>query len=63
MELQTWIYYLLTILVLTSTPGPNIFLALTTSISKGFKQSLYTVFGGLSATLIIMTLLTTSQNS
>jgi len=56
MEFQLWIYYLLAILILTATPGPNILLGVTTSISSGFNSSLYTIFGGVSATIGIMTL-------
>jgi len=56
MELQLWIYYLLAILILTATPGPNILLAMTTSISSGFKSSLLVMIGGLTATIVIMTL-------
>jgi len=56
MELQLWIYYVLAILVLTATPGPNIFLALTTSIQRGFTYSLYTAFGSVLVTVMIMTL-------
>lgn len=56
MELQLWIYYLLAILILTATPGPNILLGVTTSVSSGFKSSLYTILGGVSATVGIMTL-------
>ncbi len=56
MELQLWIYYLLAILILTATPGPNILLAMTTSISSGFKSSLLVMIGGLTATIGIMTL-------
>ncbi len=56
MDLQLWIYYTLAILILTATPGPNILLGITTSVSNGFSSSLYTVFGGVSATVGIMTL-------
>ena len=56
MQLQLWIYYLLAILVLTATPGPNILLGMTTSVSSGFKASLYTILGGVLATVGIMTL-------
>ena len=56
MELQLWIYYVLAILILTATPGPNILLSMTTSISNGFISSLYTALGGVVATVGIMTL-------
>jgi threonine/homoserine/homoserine lactone efflux protein len=56
MELQLWIYYTLAILILTATPGPNLLLSITTSVTNGFNSSLYIIFGGLSATIGIMTL-------
>ena len=56
MELQLWIYYALAILILTATPGPNLLLAITTSVSSGFNSSVYTVLGGVFATVGIMTL-------
>jgi len=56
MELQLWFYYTFTILILAATPGPNVLLGMTTSVISGFSSSLYTIFGGLIATLTIMTL-------
>ncbi|HGZ70358.1 MAG TPA: LysE family translocator [Nitratifractor sp.] len=56
MELQTWIYYFLSILILTASPGPMVLLCVTTSIKDGFKYSLYTALGGLTAILGILTL-------
>ncbi|MEA2019392.1 MAG: LysE family translocator [Campylobacterota bacterium] len=56
MELQLWIYYVLAILILTATPGPNILLSLTTSIQRGFAYSVYTAIGSMLVTVMIMTL-------
>jgi len=55
-EFSTWIYFLITIALLAATPGPNVFLCITTSIQNGFKLSVYSAFGGFTATSIIFTL-------
>ena len=56
MELSTWIYFLLTVSILTVTPGPNVLLCITTSITSNFKLSIYSALGGFTATSIIFTL-------
>ena len=56
MELSTWIYFLLTVSVLTVTPGPNVLLCITTSVSSSFRLSIYSALGGFTATSIIFTL-------
>jgi len=56
MELSTWIYFLLTVSVLTVTPGPNVLLCITTSITSNFRLSIYSALGGFTATSIIFTL-------
>ncbi len=56
MELQTWIYYLLAVFILTATPGPMVILCVTTSVKDGFSSSMYTAIGGLIAIISIMTL-------
>ena len=56
MELSTWIYFLLTVTVLTVTPGPNVLLCITTSVSSSFRLSIYSALGGFTATSIIFTL-------
>jgi len=60
MEFQIWLYYLLAILVLTATPGPSTLMCLSKSVSSGFKASIFSALGSLTAILIILTLSFTS---
>ena len=56
MTLETWLLYVSTVLVLMSTPGPSHLLMLSVSISNGFRRSLATAIGDLTANAIQMTL-------
>lgn len=56
MDFQNWIYYLVAILVLTASPGPSVLLCMTTSVTRGFKASIYAALGSLTAIYIILTL-------
>ncbi|MEM7585160.1 MAG: LysE family translocator [Acidobacteriota bacterium] len=56
MTLDTWILYVSTVLVLMSTPGPSHLLMLSVSMSNGFRRSLATAIGDLTANAIQMTL-------
>ena len=56
MDLDVWLIYLGTVLVLMSTPGPSHLLMLSVSASNGFRRSLATAFGDLTANAIQMTL-------
>jgi len=60
MEFQIWLYYLLAILVLTATPGPSTLMCLSRSVSSGFRASIFSALGSLTAILIILTLSFTS---
>jgi threonine/homoserine/homoserine lactone efflux protein len=60
MEFQIWLYYLLAILVLTATPGPSTLMCLSKSVSYGFRASVFSALGSLTAILIILTLSFTS---
>jgi len=40
MTLETWRYYLLTILILTATPGPSVLFSLSNSLKGGLKKAL-----------------------
>ncbi len=53
---EIWLVYVATILVLMSTPGPSHILILSNSISSGFKRSLFTGAGDLSANFLQMVL-------
>ncbi|MEM6818042.1 MAG: LysE family translocator [Pseudomonadota bacterium] len=54
MSTDTWFLYVGTVLLLMSTPGPSQLLMLSNSISSGFRKSINTAFGDLSANLLQM---------
>ena len=54
MSIETWILYVLTVLALMSTLGPSQLLMLTNSGVHGFKRSLSTAAGDLSANALQM---------
>ncbi|WP_165857380.1 LysE family translocator [Marinobacter sp. JSM 1782161] len=54
MTLETWSVYVATVLVLMCTPGPSQLLMLSNSIGNGFRRSLLTAAGDLSANLLQM---------
>jgi threonine/homoserine/homoserine lactone efflux protein len=49
MSLDTWLLYVTTTLIFMSTPGPSHLLMLSTSMSNGFRRSLATAAGDLTA--------------
>ena len=54
MNIEIWLAYITTVLVLMSTPGPSQLLMLSNSIQNGFKKSLSTAAGDLSANFLQM---------
>ena len=54
MPFETWTLYVLTVLALMSTPGPSQLLMLTNSGVHGFRRSLSTAAGDLSANALQM---------
>ncbi|MCH7892892.1 MAG: LysE family transporter [Proteobacteria bacterium] len=54
MQLQWWVAYVTTILILMSTPGPSHILMLSNSLTHGYKRSLATLAGDLSANMLQM---------
>ena len=56
MQIDTWIFYTLAILVLTASPGPSSLLCLSKGVSSGFRIAFMTALGSLSAITIILTL-------
>ena len=56
MNIETWLYYTLAVLILTASPGPSVLLCLTKSVTEGFRASVFTAFGSLTAIVCIMTL-------
>jgi len=69
MTIETWLLYVGTVLIFMSTPGPSHLLMLSVSMSHGFKRSLATAAGDLTANSIqillaglgLAALLTSSQ--
>lgn len=56
MTIETWMFFVGTVLLMMSTPGPSHLLMLSTSITNGFKRSLATAAGDLTANAIQMLL-------
>jgi len=56
MTIETWFYYILTILVLTATPGPSILFSVSNSLNGGIKKAFFGALGGTTAITGIMTL-------
>lgn len=56
MTLETWFYYILTMLVLTATPGPSILFSVSNSLNGGIKKAFFGALGGTTAITGIMTL-------
>ncbi len=56
MTLELWIAYVATVLLFMSTPGPSHLLMVSVGMSVGFRRSLATAAGDLSANVIQMTL-------
>lgn len=56
MSFETWTLYVTTVLVFMCTPGPSHLLMLSVSMSNGFRRSLATAAGDLSANAIQITL-------
>lgn len=56
MPIEIWLIYVATVLLFMSTPGPSHLLMLSVSASNGFRLSLATAAGDLSANIIQMIL-------
>lgn len=54
MIFETWVLYVATVLALMSTPGPSQLLMLSNSGAHGFRRSLFTAAGDLTANLFQM---------
>ena len=54
MSIEIWLVYVATVLALMSTPGPSQLLMLSNSATHGFKPSLATMMGDLSAKILQM---------
>ncbi|MDP2546656.1 LysE family translocator [Oceanobacter sp. 4_MG-2023] len=56
MNVETWFYYSLAVLILTASPGPSVLLCMTKAVTEGFRNSMFTALGSLTAIVSIMTL-------
>lgn len=56
MSLETWMFYLLAVLILTASPGPSSLLCMTKAVQSGFKLSVFTALGSLVAITGILSL-------
>jgi threonine/homoserine/homoserine lactone efflux protein len=56
MNIETWLYYSLAVLILTASPGPSVLLCMTKAVTEGFRASMSTALGSLTAIVSIMTL-------
>ena len=54
MTFEIWLTYILAVLILMSTPGPSQLLMLSNSLGSGFRRSIATAAGDLSANAIQM---------
>ena len=54
MSFEIWIVYVTAILIMMSTPGPSQLLMLTNSAANGYRRSLFTLFGDLTANVCQM---------
>ncbi|CCN85203.1 Putative threonine/lysine efflux protein family [Vibrio nigripulchritudo SFn27] len=56
MDWNTWMIYVAAIFILTASPGPSVLLCLSKSVTQGFRSSIFTALGSLSAIMCILTL-------
>lgn len=56
MTLQAWWLFLVTVSLLSATPGPNMMHALTRSVQVGFRRSTFAMAGCISALLLALVL-------
>ncbi|WP_394243101.1 LysE family translocator [Vibrio astriarenae] len=56
MNLETWLLYLMAVLILTASPGPSSLLCMTRGVTGGMKVGFATALGSLTAITGILTL-------
>lgn len=56
MVIETWLYYVFAVFILTASPGPSALVCLSTGVASGFKQGALTALGSLCAITLILTL-------
>ncbi|WP_163338175.1 LysE family translocator [Desulfopila sp. IMCC35008] len=53
MTCQSWLIYMVLVLVATATPGPAVFYVMTTSVFHGWKKALYAAAGNITGLLCL----------
>ncbi len=56
MSFDTWMYYVLAVLILTASPGPSSLLCMTKGVVSGVRLAMFTALGSLTAITMILTL-------
>ena len=56
MTLSTWLLYVAAVFVLTVTPGPSVFMAISTSVEAGPRRAVVAALGSTTVTVGIMVL-------
>lgn len=56
MDFDVWLAYFIACFVLTMTPGPSIFLGMVHSLNYGYKNTVFTALGDISANFVQMML-------
>ena len=54
MTISTWLLYVAAVFVLTVTPGPSVFMSISTSVEFGVKKALLASLGSTTAIVGIM---------
>lgn len=55
MSIETWLLYVVAVLVLTITPGPAVLMCITNSINFGARMTLFPALGNITSLIAIMT--------
>ncbi len=56
MNIESWLLYVLAILILTASPGPSVLLCVSKSVGTGLSSATWAAIGGVTAISIILTL-------
>ncbi len=55
MSIESWLLYVLAILILTASPGPSVLLCVSKSVNSGLTSARWAALGGVTAIFIILT--------
>ena len=54
MTIETWLLYVVAVLVLTVTPGPSVLMCVTHGVNHGARRTLFSALGSVTAVVGIM---------